>query len=155
MSRFASILDKKIEDTPPVPLAPAGSYIMMVSAEANLAARGEFEILEFSLVGVQPVDDTVDMEELTAFGGAKNVRVRHSFLFPTDEAEETKFIQAENNLKKFLYNHLGITESEAPVYKQALALVKGRSCIAEIDHRQDKNNTDVFYAQVKRTMAVE
>lgn len=155
MSRFASILDTKIEDTPKVPLTPVGSYIFQVSSDMNVQTRGEFEIIEFQVVGVQSVDDTVDMEELTRFGGAKNARLRVSFIFPLDPSEEAKFVETQNRLKRFLREHLSIGEDEAPTFKSALAQVKGRAFIGEVTHRQDRNDPETFYAEIKKTMPVE
>lgn len=155
MARFTDILKTRLEDTPKVPLAPVGSYQMKVVGNMSVQTRGEFEIVEFTLVGVAPVEDTVDMEELTSFGGAKNIRLRKSFLFPIDEAEETKFIQTQNDLKRFIRDHLGIGEEEAEDFSTAISLVPNRVCIAQVGHRQDKNNPEVFYAEIKKTMAAE
>jgi hypothetical protein len=153
MSVFSKILTRKIEDTAPVPLAPVGFYIFQVISDAAITVRGEFEIVEFQLRGVQAADDdSVDMAELTAFGGAKNVLVRKSILFPTDGEKEADILKAQNDLKRFLSDHLNIDPSLD--FKTALSQVKGKTCLGQVGHRPDKQNPDVVYSELKKTMPV-
>jgi hypothetical protein len=152
--RFADIATKKLEETERPPLPPIGSYVMEVTAATittRTSASGTFDIIEFSLKGVSPLDD-VDIDDLAKFGGAKGVIARHSFIFNTAPTEELAFLQTENRLKKFVREHLLLPLDEAPDYSSIVALSKGRNVIVEIGHRPDKSEPDILYTEVKKTM---
>ncbi len=158
MSIFEKILNTKIEDTPPVPLPPVGTYVFQVTESPKENVRGNYTFVSFQCQGVSVLGESVDPEELVKFGGAKNVRLRKEFLFPnegTPDYDETKIIETQNQLKRFVREHLGITASEAPAFKEAFAISRGRYFGGEVTHRQDKNDTSVFYGQLGKTMPAE
>jgi hypothetical protein len=157
MPKFSDIANKKLEETVRPPLAPIGLYIGQVVGTPSITPRsgpnGDFEILDINLAGVQPVEDAVDMEELTTFGGAKNVRAKKSFIFNSDD--EVAFLNTENQVKRFVRDHLKITEEDAPTYMEALGIAAGRTLVFEIVHKADKTDPDLFHANVGKTMPNE
>jgi hypothetical protein len=156
MSSFAEIANKKASEIEKPPLPPIGPYVMQVTNQPAIqkrnSANGDFEVLDFQLQGVQHLDG-VDVKELSKFGGAKGVRVRHSFIFNTSPDEEANFQRTEYNLKQFLVEHLRAGK-ETDTLAQLIGAAKGKTCVAEIGHRPDANKPDTFYADVKNTQAV-
>ena len=133
MSLFEKILATKIEETPAVPLPPVGTYVLQVSEPPRINDRANFTVVSFPVVGVAVMAESVD----------------------PDDFDETKAIEAQNQLQRFLREHLKITESEGESFKEALAVSRGRYFAGELSHRQDKNDSSVFYAQISKTMAAE
>ena len=158
MAKFSDIANKKVAETVRPPLPPVGMYTMQITGPYTVretsGPKGDFEIMSFPMGGVQGHDD-VDQEELAAFGGAKNVRGKKDFIFNNGEGEEVNFLGTENQLKDFLYKHLGISEDEAPTYQEALAFATGRTCLAEIGHRPDARDPENFFTDIKKTMSLE
>jgi hypothetical protein len=156
MPSFADIANKKMETVERPPLPPIGQYVFQVTNEPAITKKssdkGDFEIIDFMLQGVQHLDG-VDVKELTKFGGAKGVRVKHSFIFNTSPDEEANFQRTEFYLKQFLNEHLGIDDKMS--MSQALGAAKGKTCVGEVGHRPDPNRQDTFYPEIKNTMAVK
>lgn len=154
MPNFADILTKAAETTERPPLAPKGTYQFVVTALPKKvdrkSANGNFEVLDFPMRGVAPTDD-VDMDELKAYGEPKNIVVRKSFLFNTDD--EAAFAQTEFNMKEFLTKHLGLDESLS--YKELMNAAVNKKCLGILDYRPDASNPEVLYHDLKKTAPIE
>lgn len=154
MPNFAEALNVNTDEIERPPLAPTGHYRFKVSKTTmDKTASGEWEIVNFQMQGVEATED-VDPDELSNAGGINQVRMRHSFMFPTSEDEEAQamFKQSLFNLKRFLNDHLGI-EPGVPL-SQSINMAPGHECIASVVHKQDKNDPDLYHANIGRTAPV-
>lgn len=153
MPSFADIANKKAATIEKPPLPPVGNYVMMIIENPQVQKRssdkGEFEIVDISLQGVQALDD-VDKAELKKFGGAKGVRVRKSFIFNTAPDGEAAFQRETWNLRSFLVDHLKLDANKSLM--ELLGMCKGCQCQVEVGLRPDTRNPENFFADVKSTM---
>lgn len=156
MPSFADIANKKANEVEKPPLPPVGKYVMQVTNEPAITKKssdkGDFEIIDFNLQGVQHLDG-VDIQELAKFGGAKGVRIRHSFIFNTSPDEEASFQRTEYYLTQFLREHLKVGK-ETDTLSALLGQVKGKQVIVDVGLRPGQK-PDEFFPDVKSTMPVE
>jgi hypothetical protein len=159
MARFADIANKKANEVEKPPLPPIGKYVMMVTNDPTVVARnsdkGEFEIVDFKLQGVQALDD-VDLDELAKFGGAKGVMVQHSFVFNTDPEEEANFQRTEYNLTRFLVDTLKAGDDSMSL-GQLMGNAKGKQLEVEVGHRPDgrPGRENDIYPDCKKVMPLD
>lgn len=152
--RFTDSLDRKLEDIKRPPNLPIGHYVWQVSKHPEIVSRegpnGDFEIVKFPLVCVEPSED-VDPDDLEEYGNVAGAMVSKDFLFPVGEDVAADFARAEFNLRRFL-GHLGVEESLS--LGEALAASVNKQCLGKLEHRPDKNDPEVVYQEVKRTSEV-
>lgn len=155
MVNFASIADKKPEDIKRPPVPPRGTYIGPVvgyTLGEVSSSKGDWEILTFTIQLQTPQDD-VDSADIEAYeGDLSKARVQHKFMF--DKNDEAKFTGTENRLKTFLQKHIGCWEDDQPL-KQGLENSKNQFVMVSINHRQDPNDPEIFYADVTGTASAE
>jgi len=158
MPSFADIANKKANEVEKPPLAPVGDYIMQVTGDATFntieSPKGKWDAVNIPCQGVSALE-TVDVKDLEDFGGAKGLRVRHSFMFNKDPEEEAAFKQTEYQLKNFLVEILQIEGGEKKTLAQLLSEAKGHQFRATIGHRPDPNKPDTIYAEIKSAAAIE
>lgn len=148
---FADIASKKIEDVERPPLPPVGEYRWKVTKvpEQSKSADEKWEIVTFNVQAVEALD-SVDMEDYR--GEVTGIRNRVVFMFDTQD--EAKFEQTLFNLKRFLENHLQCAEPGMSI-AEGLNNSVNQEFIGTIRYRQDKNDQEVFYAEIGRTAPVE
>lgn len=154
MPDFAAALDINLGDIERPPLPPTGHYEWEVTnTTVDASGNGEWEIVGFSLAA-KDADDDVDRDELAKAGGLNSVRLTHRFLFPTGDDDESEAARKRTlySLKRFLNDHLGVPEGMK--LKEGLEEAKGKHCIANVVHKQDKNDPDVYHANIGRTAPV-
>lgn len=150
MPNFSDILDKTPSQTEKPPTPPVGTYIWSITGLAKKQDRKEFEVLDFPCKAVSAGPD-VDQEALANFGGVKNIPPqRVSFLF--NKEDETRFLQTENRLKKFLGEHLGLDENLP--YKVLFNEAINRNFAASTRIRTDDNTGDQYF-EIDRTAPAE
>lgn len=147
MPSFSDILTKSAETIERPPLGPRGTYVMVVSGRFKKTDRKGYEVIDIPMHAVRPGADDVDVEELGKFGDPKNIMVRKSFLFPTDD--EAGFRQTEFNMKEFLTKHLG--QDEGLTMKELLEGAVNKQCLGVIDYRPNQENPEIMYHDLKRT----
>lgn len=151
MVDFASIADKKPEQVERPPLVPAGSYIALVHSydigEVS-SEKGNWDRVNFRLAIQSPLDD-VDPDDIAAFkGNLQGQMLERTFMF--DKNDESSFVKTENQLKRFLQDHVGVWKDGEPL-KKAMEDAKGQPLMIVVSHRPDKNDPEVFYANVQQT----
>lgn len=146
---FADIAKKKIEDVERPPLPPVGPYRWQILKVPSITTTkdGSFDIVEFQVRAIEALDG-VDPEQLSAYGEVKNITNRVAFLF--DKNDATKFAQTEWRLRTFLAEHVKCAD---PTDDLTVALNKSMSqqFIGEITWAKDKNNDEIFHANIGKT----
>lgn len=151
MVDFASIASKKIEEVERPPLPPVGEYRWKVTKvpEQSKTADEKWEIVTFQVQALEALD-SVDMDDYK--GEVTGIRNRVVFVFDTQD--EAKFEQTLFNLRRFLESHLQCAEPGMSI-AEALNNSVNQEFIGTIRYRQDKNDQELFYAEIGRTAPVE
>lgn len=150
---LTQVLDKKIEDIERPPLVPACTYdVARVDKQPVLReVNDDWEALDFLMAPVSADMDTISQEELDEFGDITKARVRHTFMF--DKNDNAAFERTLFNVRRFLEDHLGIADGDTTL-KEALNAAVGATCGMTIEHRQDKQNPELYHANVKATFPI-
>lgn len=158
MPSFAEIGSKKQEDIVRPPLAPPGSYLFRITKPHDVrdvkesGGQGrEWEAVEFQCRGVAPTAD-VDADAIREFGDVGKIMNRVSFMF--DKNDQVAFQQTENNLKRFLADHVRCWK-EGMSLSEALAAAVNSEFIGEIRWVQDKKDPDIWHANIGKTAPKE
>lgn len=154
---FNDVLSTKLSEIERPPLIPMGHYIGRVTKVPGLetVGKGEWDTCDFPIQLMQAQDD-VDPEALQAYGGlGKHSVLQKRFMF--NKNDESSFKRTLFNLKRFLADHLkiaGADDDNTPL-KQALNDSFGKDVMVFIKHRQDKEDKELFYAEISQTSPVE
>lgn len=154
MPNFNEVLAKSAESIERPPLPPKGTYVLAVAGQPKPPRESkQWEVLDIQMRGVRPdaAAGDVDMDAYKAYGDAKNILVRKSFMF--DTTDEASFANTQFQLKEFLTKHLGLDGSLS--IKELLALAVGKQCLGVIDFRPDDNDPERVYVDLKRTAPIE
>lgn len=151
---FASIASQKVSEIERPPLAPAGTYRFKVTklpSQENISSdKGEWDVLTFFLQAQEAMED-VDPDLMEAYGDPTSISQRLQFFF--DKNDATKFQQTLFRLRTFLEKHLGCI-SEDDTIASGLNAAVGAECLGTVTHVQDKNDKDLFHANLGRTAPV-
>lgn len=153
MPNFAEIAHKKLSEIERPPLPPVGHYVWQVSKLASVEKSndGKWEFVTFPVKGVEAQED-VDPDALQEFGGVKNVINSIRFIFDTEDA--SAFAKAEYNLRNFLERTLKCAQPEDNL---AIAMnnAVNQRFLGDLVWRPDKQNTELFHANINKTAPLE
>lgn len=147
---FADVANKKMDEIERPPLPPVGTYrwrITKLPEQTEVGKDNEWDVVNFYVQAVEALDN-VDMDDYK--GEVSGILNRVSFMF--DKNDEAKFEQTLFRLRTFLEKHLGIT---AESVTEALNDSVGAEFLGDIAWRQDKNDEEMFYAEIRKTAPVE
>ena len=153
---FNDVLNTPVEDIRRPPLPPIGSYKMGVIKTDIREQPGRdksWGVIDFTLRGIAPQDD-VDMDDMRAYGDAKNIVQRRSFMFERG-GDEASLATTLFNLKRFVTEHLNIEWPDGQGVKQILPKCINAVCIANIQYNPDKNDPDLMHANIKSTTSAQ
>jgi len=153
MPKFAEMLDRKAEDIQRPPNIPAGYYVAQISRapETGELKQGEYEYLDFPVTLMEPYEDTVDEDELKAFGSISGQRMSKRFIFPTADDQSASFERTMFNIRRLLEGlDIGFSEDGDMSLKQALSECVGSRVLVEVTHRENPNEQGVFFDEVGR-----
>lgn len=132
------------------PLAPIGDYVFNIPQVPVLgevdSEKGSWNTVEFQVVGVRPTD-TVDPDMFKAYGEAKNIRTRLSFMF--DKNDEAAAKTTEFRLKTFLVDHLGL-DGKLTI-KELLNASVNHQFIGSLNYRADARDASIQYHNLGKT----
>jgi hypothetical protein len=152
MPNFDDIADKVLETVERPPLAPLGDYVFQVlklpERREVSSDKGAWDALEFSLRGVRPTEG-VDPDLFKAFGDAKNILVRKTFMFTKDQDDKAGFETTQANLRDFLVKHLGLDASMS--IKEGINASVGKQCIGTLKYRADRDDPSTMFHDLGRT----
>ena len=150
---FEESLDIVVEEVEKPPLPPTGNYMFKVNKLSFdvVGTNPEFDVINFILQAVQPIAG-VDQEKLDEVGGPSGINMRHSFMFPRGDDEETvaKRKKTLYYLKVFLTEHLGV-ETEGMKMREACDSAMHAQCMADIVYKPDKDDPQIIHANIGRT----
>lgn len=148
---FADVASKPMADVERPPLPPVGTYRWRITKlpEQTTTQNGEWDIVNFSVQVVEALDD-VEVSDYP--GEIKNVRSSVRFMF--NKQDEAEFEKSLFRLRTFLEKHVQCTSPEDTVAQGLNASVNGEF-LGTIGWSQDKNDPDLFYANINRTAPVE
>lgn len=147
MPSFSDIANKKLGDIERPPLPPVGTWKMLVTKVTGPRDQGQWEVIDFHLRGIEPRGD-VDANDAATFGDPGKINLRKSFMF--DKEDAVGFLQTENNMKRFMVDHLRCATDDDSL-KQGMNAAVNCPVLADISYKPDKNNEGEFFANVGKT----
>lgn len=154
MPNFADIGSKKQEDIVRPPLPPPGGWLFRITKPHDVrdvkSTKGdgrEWEAVEFQCKGVAPTAD-VDSDAAREYGDAGKILQRVSFMF--EKGDAVSFQNTENQLKRFLTDHVKCWQDGMSL-SEAMAAAVNQEFIGEIKWVQDKNDSDLWHANIAKT----
>lgn len=154
MPSFSAIAEKKLSDVIKAPLPPAGHWKFIVNRMPEFRKQGIYEVWDFPSQAVEAAMTPegrvidVDADTIARYGDVKKINLRKSFMFNTEDA--IAFQQTENNLKRFLIEHLKCADDTVGL-KQAISMSLNCPYIGEIKWTPDKENEGEFFANIGKT----
>src|SRR5690606_8370723 len=148
---FASIADKKIEDVERQPLPPVGTYCwkIMKLPELSKSSDEKWEILNISVRAVEALDDV----EVSDYPG-KIDGIMQSVRFMFNLEDEAEFERTLFRVRQFFEKHVQGAE-EGMSIAQAINASVGGEFLGTIAWRQDKQDADLFHANISRTAPLD
>lgn len=151
---FRETLNKKPEEISRPPLPPTGTYRFRVTKPPVIndqIADGAWTSASFPCQAVEAL--TVDSDELEAFGSLSAINLRVQFMFPSDPAEKANYERTEFAMRNFLFEHLGMHKSMT--LGEAMDSSLAVEFLGTIEHRADKRDPSISYAEIRKTAPVE
>jgi len=144
---FADLANKKMSDIEAVPLPPVGHYRWKITKlpEITTTADGKWDILNIPVRAVE----AVDVEDIAEFKG-KLTDIMQSVRFMFDKNDEVAFLKSLNQVKKFFSKHVRCCEEDDEI-KIALNNSVGQEFMGQIAWKADKNDPEVFFANISKT----
>lgn len=154
MPDFASIGNKKQEDIVRPPLPPPGGWLFRITkphdvrqVKSTSGDGREWEAVEFQCRGIAPSAD-VDSDAAREYGDPGKIMQRVSFMF--DKNDDVAFQQTENQLKRFLAEHVQCWKDGMSL-SEAMANAVNGEFIGTLTWKADKNDSDIFHANITKT----
>lgn len=151
---FNEIANTKVADVEAVPLPPTGHYrwrVTKIPSFRDFTSKDgrEFQAVDFPVQVVAPMED-VDPGEYK--GDLTEIRQNLSFMF--EKTDEVGFIRAQNNIKRFILEHLQVGD-ESMSFKELFNASVNQQFIAPIQWTPNKNNPEEMNANIGRTAPLE
>ena len=151
MPNFADIATKKVADIERPPLAPVGTYRWSITKlpAAVTSGDGKWDIVTFNCRALEALDN-VDMDSYP--GEVSGITNQRKFMF--NKEDEAEFEKTLFQLRTFLEKHVKCAD-EKDTLGQALNNSVNQQFLGDISWGQDKNDPEVFYANLTRTAPIE
>jgi hypothetical protein len=148
---FADAASKKIADVERPPLPPVGTYRWSVTKLPAITTTqdGKWDILTVPVRALEAMDD-VDMTDYS--GEVTNITNQLKFMF--NKEDEAEFEKSLYRVRTFLEKHLRCAEEDDSI-SQALNKAVNQQFLGSIAWQQDKNDPEMFYANVARTAPLD
>jgi hypothetical protein len=148
---FADVATKKAADIEKPPLPPVGTYKWRITKvpETRKSADEKWEFLTVNCRAVEALDD-VDTDEWK--GDISNIMLSKQFIFNTED--DAEFEKTLYNVRTFFEKHVKCAEEDDTV-GQMLQNSINSEFLGTVGWRQDKNDDENFFAEIKRTAPVE
>ena len=151
MPNFADIASKKVADVERPPLPPVGTYRWSITKlpQQTTSGDGKWDILTFNVRALEALDD-VDMADYA--GEVTNITNQVKFMF--NKEDEAEFEKSLFRVRTFLEKHVKCC-GEDDTMGQALNASVNQQFLGSIAWTQDKNDPEIFYANIARTAPIE
>lgn len=153
MPNFNEIASKPVGEIERPPLPPVGTYrwkVIKLPEQSKVGKDDMYDVVTFN-VQAQEALDNVDFADYK--GDVAGIFNRVVFLF--DTTDEAKFDQTLFRLKNFFEKHLLIDGADSLAITEALNASPGCEFLGDIKWRQDKNDDELFHAEISKTAPVE
>lgn len=151
---FNDALNTKLGDVERPALLPIGTYewlIYKVAAQDELESpNGSWDTIDIPLKCLRATDD-VDVDAIQSFGGDIKGQLQ-TIRFMFDKADSHKFDETLFRLRRFLEEHVGI-ETGLSV-KEGLNAAVNKRVLGTIVWKQDRNDQELFHANIGKTAPI-
>lgn len=153
MANFSEIANKKLAEVERPPVPPVGMFRWQVTKVPQIedVANGQYTQITVPCKAIEAYDN-VDSDELSAFGGIKNVTANKRFLY--DNQDATKGGQTEFQIRQFLEKHCQIEMTDDTTIAEGLAKCVNAQFDGELKHRPDKNDPEIKYHEIGKSAPV-
>lgn len=151
MPNFADIATKKVADIERPPLPPVGTYRWSITKlpQVTTTNDGKWDILTVPVRALAAEDD-VDMTDFS--GEVTNITNQVKFMF--NKEDEVEFEKSLYRTRTFFEKHVQCASEEDTV-GQMLNNSVNQQFLGSIAWQQDKNDPEMFYANIARTAPLE
>ena len=151
MPNFADIATKKVAEIERPPLPPVGTYRWSITKlpVATTSNDGKWDILTVPVRALEALDD-VEMDGYS--GEVTNITNQLKFMF--NKEDEVEFEKSEYRMRTFFEKHVKCAEDGDSV-GQMLNNSVNQQFLGGIVWQQDKQDPELFYANVGRTAPIE
>lgn len=148
---FAEAAGKKIADIERPPLPPVGTYRFSITKLPiqTTTADEKWDILTFPVRALEAMDD-VDMDGYA--GEVTNITNSVKFMF--NKEDEAEFEKSLFRVRNFLEKHVKCAE-DSDSLAQAMNKSVNQQFLGSITWSADKNDQEVFHANVARTAPLD
>lgn len=151
MPNFADIATKKVADIERPPLPPVGTYRWQITKlpASTTTNDGKWDILTVPCRAMEAMDD-VDMDGYN--GEVTGIVNSVKFMFNTED--EAEFEKSLYRARTFFEKHVKCADEEDTV-GQMLNKSTNQQFLGTIAWGQDKNDPEVFHANIARTAPLD
>lgn len=148
---FADVASKKMDEVERPPLPPVGTYRWQITKlpESTTSGNGEWDIVNISVRAVEALDD-VDMSDYK--GEVTNIMQSVRFMF--NKQDEVEFEKSLFRFRTFLEKHVRCAEPDMSI-AQAMNAAVNQQFLGTIAWRQDKEDAELFHANISRTAPLD
>lgn len=148
---FADVANQKLADVERPPLPPVGTYRWSISKLPIITTSndGKWDILTVPVRALEAQDD-VDMTDYS--GEVTNITNQIKFMF--NKEDEVEFEKSLYRVRTFFEKHVKCAD-EKDTISQALNASVNQQFLGSIAWQQDKNDPELFYANIGRTAPLE
>ena len=148
---FADVANKKIADVEKPPLPPVGTYRFGVTKLPSTTTTNDdkWDILTIPCRALEALDD-VDMDGYA--GEVTNIVLSVKYMF--NKEDEVEFDKSLYRARTFFEKHVKCAE-ESDTIAQALNKSINQQFLGTISWSQDKNDPEVFHANIARTAPLD
>lgn len=148
---FADIANKKMADIERPPLPPVGTYRWKITKlpEITTSQNGDWDILT---VMVQAQEALEDVDVGAWPGDITNIRQSVRFMF--NKQDEAEFNRTLDRVKTFFVKHVKCAGDDDEI-KIALNNSVGQEFLGAIGWKQDKEDAEIFHANIGRTAPLD
>lgn len=148
---FADVAAKKMSEVERPPLPPVGTYRFQITKlpASTTTADGKWDILTIPVRAMEALDD-VDMSDYK--GEVTGIVNSVKFMFNTQD--DAEFEKSLYRTRTFFERHVKCAE-ENDTIGQALNKSVNQQFLGSIAWTQDKNDPEVFHANIARTAPLD
>lgn len=150
---FNKALDVKASDVEAVPVPPIGHYVWQITKVPEINTENRWNSVNFQCKAVSVYEDAndVDADDLKAFGKVTSIQNRKSFMFDSEEGTEVDLISFQNQVKRFLSDHVQVEGAMDMSLREGLNASVNKRFVGELTHKPDKQDPEVIRANIGRT----
>lgn len=150
-TNFADVANKKVSEIERPPLPPVGTYRWQITKLpiSTTSGDGKWDILTVLCRAHEAMDD-VDMTDYS--GEVTNITNQLKFMF--NKEDEAEFEKSLFRVRTFFEKHVKCAEEDDSI-AQALNKSVNQQFLGSIAWQQDKNDPEIFYANIARTAPLD